>query len=187
MDIFTYIVLCSGTKRNPVGLKSNKISIMSQKITSLHIDKLKGLENLDISFEDKNVTAIFGANGCGKSTILHALACIYKGISRGAETNYFTRFFKRIGTAKWAGSHMTAHMLIDEHTKAIVYKKSADRWTPRIDKRVERDSYYIGIESCVPDIEKESVLNVTPSTLPSSPWTSISITSGSVFNEFSLK
>ena len=49
---------------------------MSQKITSLHIDKLKGLENLDISFEDKNVTAIFGANGCGKSTILHALACI---------------------------------------------------------------------------------------------------------------
>ena len=63
---------------------------MSQKITSLHIDKLKGLENLDISFEDKNVTAIFGANGCGKSTILHALACIYKGISQGAETNYFT-------------------------------------------------------------------------------------------------
>ena len=142
---------------------------MSQKITSLHIDKLKGLENLDISFEDKNVTAIFGANGCGKSTILHTLACIYKGISQGAETNYFTRFFKRIGTAKWAGSHMTAHMLIDEHTKAIVYKKSADRWTPRIDKRVERDSYYIGIESCVPDIEKESASRTSYIMTPGAP------------------
>lgn len=130
---------------------------MSNKITSLYIEKLKGLENLTISFQNKNVTAIFGENGCGKSTILHALACFYKGRTAGAETNYFTRFFKKVGTAAWAGSSMTATFEVDGNSKNIKYEKAADRWKPRIEKRYARDTYYIGIESCVPDIEKETV------------------------------
>ena len=142
---------------------------MSQRLSSLHIDRLKGLEDLEISFEDKNVTAIFGVNGCGKSTILHALACFYKGVSRGSETNYFTRFFKRVGAAAWAGSHLTANFIIDGNPTPIIYEKSADRWKPRIDKRVTRDSYYIGIDSCVPDIEKESTTRTSYSMTPGAP------------------
>ena len=125
---------------------------MSKRITNLHIEKLKGLENLNISFHDKNVTAIFGENGCGKTTVLHALACFYKGKSPGSETNYFTRFFKRVGAAAWAGSCMTATFDVGGRSKDIKYEKAADRWKPRIDKRYD---YYIGIDSCIPDIEKK--------------------------------
>ena len=142
---------------------------MSKRITSLYIAKLKGLENLTISFQDKNVTAIFGENGCGKSTILHALACFYKGNSPGSETNYFTRFFKKVGAAAWAGSSMTATFEVEGKLKDIKYEKAADRWKPRIDKRYARDTYYIGIDSCVPDIEKETVTRTSFNMLPGSP------------------
>lgn len=142
---------------------------MSKRITSLHIAKLKGLENLTISFQDKNVTAIFGENGCGKTTILHALACFYRGITAGSETNYFTRFFKRVGAAAWAGSSMTATFDVGGRPKDIKYEKAADRWKPRIDKRYARDTYYIGIDSCVPDIEKETVTRTSFNMLPGSP------------------
>lgn len=142
---------------------------MSKRITNLHIEKLKGMENLNISFQDKNVTAIFGENGCGKSTILHVLACLYKGISPGSETNYFTRFFKRVGAAAWAGSSMTATFDDGGVSKNIKYEKAADRWKPRIDKRYDRDTYYIGIDSCVPDIEKETVTRTSFNMLPGNP------------------
>lgn len=142
---------------------------MSKRITSLYIAKLKGLENLTISFQDKNVTAIFGENGCGKSTILHALACFYKGNSPGSETNYFTRFFKKVGAAAWAGSSMTATFEVEGRLKDIKYEKAADRWKPRIQKRYARDTYYIGINSCVPDIEKETVTRTSFNMLPGSP------------------
>ena len=128
-----------------------------QQINSLHIDKLKGLEDFDISFEDKNITAILGENGCGKSTILHVLACLYRGESKESETNYFTRFFKRVGGAAWAGSKMTANFKVNNSIKSIVYEKAQDRWKPRIEKRLERNTFYIGIDSCVPSIEKESI------------------------------
>ena len=37
------------------------------------------------------------------------------------------------------------------------YEKAGDRWYPRIDKRPQRDVVYIGINSCVPDIEQATV------------------------------
>ena len=142
---------------------------MSNRITQLSIEKLKGLKNLNISFEDKNVTAIFGENGSGKSTILHVLACFYQGIVPGSETNYFTRFFKRIGAAAWEGSKMTASFDLGGSSKTIVYAKNADRWTPRNTQRLKRNTYYIGINSCVPDIEKEIVTRTCFQMLPGSP------------------
>ncbi len=126
------------------------------KVLSLHIKKLKGLEGLDISFTDKNITAIMGENGCGKSTILHALACLYKGEDPNSETNYFTRFFKRINRSGWTGSYMTADFQINDSRKTVVYEKAEDRWKPRLEKRPKRNTYYIGIDSCVPSVEKES-------------------------------
>ena len=41
-----------------------------QRLKSLSITGLRGLKNLNISFEDKDVTGIFGVNGCGKTTLL---------------------------------------------------------------------------------------------------------------------
>lgn len=131
--------------------------LIQQKINSLHIEKLKGLEGFDISFEDKNITAIFGENGCGKSTVLHALACFYRAENANAETNYFTRFFKKVGGSAWAGSKMTVQFTINDIPTSIVYEKAVDRWKPRISQRPQRNTYYIGIDSCVPSIEKETV------------------------------
>lgn len=131
--------------------------VTPQRLDRVVFHQLKGLINLDISFGDKNVTGIFGVNGCGKSTILHAIACFYKASLPHAETNYFTRFFKRVDGARWVGSKMVAYMTINNHEKHIEYKKAADRWTPRIDQRPVRDTFYIGIDSCVPAIEQETI------------------------------
>ena len=54
------------------------MSISQQRIKSINIVKLKQLKNIECSFEGNNLTAILGINGCGKSTILHALACCYQ-------------------------------------------------------------------------------------------------------------
>lgn len=131
--------------------------VTPQRLDRVVFHQLKGLMNLDISFGDKNVTGIFGVNGCGKSTILHAIACFYKASSSYAETNYFTRFFKRVDGARWVGSKMVAYMTINNQEKHIEYKKAADRWTPRIDQRPVRDTFYIGIDSSVPAIEQETI------------------------------
>lgn len=45
-------------------------------LKEIRIEKLKGINNLVLKF-DKKMVALMGVNGCGKSTILHALACAY--------------------------------------------------------------------------------------------------------------
>ena len=52
---------------------------------------------------------------------------------------------------------MVAYMTINNQERHIEYKKAADRWTPRIDQRPVRDTFYIGIDSCVPAIEHETI------------------------------
>ena len=69
--------------------------------------KLKHLRDLEIDFTGRNVTGTFGVNGSGKSSILHALACFYRSLNPGSETNYFTRFFKRVNAEAWVDSAMT--------------------------------------------------------------------------------
>lgn len=130
--------------------------IIQQRLDRIYFHQLKGLVNLDISFDGNNVTGIFGVNGCGKSTILHAIACFYKASSKNVETNYFTRLFKLVDGKKWVGSKMVAYMTINNQEKKVEYKKATDRWTPRIDQRPVRDIFYIGIDSCFPSIEQET-------------------------------
>lgn len=48
-----------------------------QRLKSLSITGLRRLKNLNISFEDKEVTGIFGVNGCGKTTLLYTILCLY--------------------------------------------------------------------------------------------------------------
>ena len=84
------------------------INIINQRLDSVTFHQLKHLRDLEINFNGRNVTGIFGVNGCGKSSILHALACFYRSLNIGSESNYFTRFVKRVGTEAWENSNMTA-------------------------------------------------------------------------------
>ena len=47
-------------------------------IKKIRFHKLKRLRDVTVEFPDKGVVALMGENGSGKSTILHALSCIYK-------------------------------------------------------------------------------------------------------------
>lgn len=133
------------------------INIIDQTLDSVTIHNLKHIRDLDLDFRGNRVTGVFGVNGCGKSSILHALACFYRSlnVNAGSESNYFTRFFKRIGNEAWKDSKITAIFTIEGVQKTVVYKKGEDRWIPRMDSKPKRDTFYVGIDSCVPAIEKE--------------------------------
>ncbi|MBE7646771.1 AAA family ATPase [Tenacibaculum finnmarkense genomovar ulcerans] len=129
-----------------------------QRLKSIKIHYLKSVNELSISFEDKNVTAILGPNGNGKSTILHAIACVYKPQNIG-ENYRFSNFFLPNTDALWNDSQFEiSHSF---RKQAVVtnnirkFKKTQIRWTPRYDKRPVRDCFFIGIDKCVPMIEKE--------------------------------
>ncbi len=132
------------------------VTVTPQKIDNIYITKLKGLRNANISFGEKPITAIFGKNGSGKSTILHALACLYRPLSNKGEMNYFTRFFKRENSNYWQGSEITASFTVNGQSIKRNYGKRGNRWSPRTENRPQRDVIYMGISSCVPDIEQVS-------------------------------
>ena len=132
-----------------------------QKLKKIEFSKLKNLENLHISFEDKQITAIFGTNGSGKSTILHALACLYQPVKDSKRKDFkFPNFFIPTTLDLWNGSKFIIEyeMIngVDMLTNTKEYTKSSDRWRPRYQTRPRREVFYIGIDSCVPDMEIES-------------------------------
>ena len=131
------------------------IHIINQSLDKVTFPKLKHLRDLEMDFSGNNVTGIFGVNGCGKSSILHAIACFYRSLNNGSETNYFTRFFKRVGTEAWTDSRMTVKFTINGTAKTMIYRKGDDRWIPRAESKPQRDTYFVGINSCVPAVEKE--------------------------------
>lgn len=136
----------------------------SQQVThSLSINKLKGISSLDeVRFDEKPLTAILGPNGCGKSTILHALACCYKPAEGSDQQNWqFRDFFTPTTDSTWAGSalamvHSYRDGAIQFTNLRTEYRKNADRWSPRYANRPERYVRFIGIKSCVPQIEEET-------------------------------
>lgn len=139
--------------------QKDKASLCKSRIRKIHIERLKGLYNLEIDF-DKSLTAIMGVNGIGKSTVLHALACAFQP-DRNGDNHKFPEFFPPNTDATWKDSKFDIEMEIFEEggnkIKGEKYKKQYDRWTPRYKKRPVRNVYYIGISTCVPDIEKEKL------------------------------
>ncbi len=137
------------------------------QIQSVYFEKLKGLHDVRIKFE-KPLTAIMGVNGAGKTTIIHALACIYQpdkdsqGQSNQGEDHHFPEFFVPNTDALWEGSKF--HVLNKTETKtgewktlnSRVYSKTFDRWAPPYSSRPKRNVYYIGIDTCLPEIEKKT-------------------------------
>ncbi|MBQ4283705.1 MAG: DNA cytosine methyltransferase [Lachnospira sp.] len=140
-------------KRTP---KHEKVLFPKQRITNIHIDELKGLRNLDIPI-NKNLTAIMGVNGSGKSTILHALACIYEPYSEMGNNYKFSFFFTPNPDSSWKNSKLSITYYDENAQKEVVrvYKKESDRWSPRYAKRPIRDVIFVGIDTCIPEIEIE--------------------------------
>lgn len=136
-----------------------------QSLKSLSIKGLRGLKDLSISFEDKEVTGIFGVNGCGKTSLLYTILCLYNQENPNTQFNFGT-FFKKCNDGEFDHTEITANVFyrIGKNTRElpIIYKKSAgsDRWTPKVTGRPERKVYFIGISTCVPSIENEKEATV---------------------------
>lgn len=135
------------------------------RLVSASFTKLKGLSNVNLTFSD-SLTAIMGVNGVGKTTVIHALACAFQPDANGhGEDHRFPFFFVPNTDALWNGSEFSLELENeDSHgNRNIVprrrYSKNADRWSPRYNNRPKRNVYYIGIETCLPEIEKASQTN----------------------------
>ena len=139
-----------------------------QRLKSLSITGLRRLKNLEISFEGKDVTGIFGVNGCGKTTLLYVLLCLYNQKNSVSQFN-FGNFFKKCSPNEFDDTEIIADVSYrigqDIHDTNVTYKKSAgsDRWTPKTSRRPESKVYFLGISSSVPSIEneKENTVNYT--------------------------
>ena len=75
--------------------------VIPQSLDKVFFTQLKGLHNVEISFTDNPITAIFGVNGCGKSTIV-SLICkdlTYRIIlkhSFAIQGKQLLKFFKKL-------------------------------------------------------------------------------------------
>jgi len=126
---------------------------------NLSIERLKGIRALDeISFEDKPLTGIFGPNCIGKSTILQALAAAYSP-PNGCTAADFSQFFPQLADDAWNGTKFNLNHTFKtgdvEATGTIEYRKGVvtTRWKPLINKRPQRHVTFVGLKSCLPDLE----------------------------------
>jgi len=133
------------------------VHMIKNRIESIYFQELKGLRDVNITF-NKPLTAIMGVNGSGKSTVLHALSCIFKPESQGS--NYkFSYFFTPNPDTTWVNSKLkVSYSLMSESGNWELqpireYKKDIDRWSPRYENRPARDTFYFGIGECIPEIE----------------------------------
>ncbi|WP_288071076.1 ATP-dependent nuclease [Adlercreutzia caecimuris] len=128
------------------------------KLKEVYFKQLKGLRDVTLTF-DGRLTAIMGVNGVGKSTVVHALACLFR--PSGTGTNYrFSDFFIPNTDSLWSGSELIARYQIEDREGGREvekrYAKDWDRWSPRYNNRPSRDVHYLGIDTCIPEIEKKN-------------------------------
>ena len=79
------------------------------KIVKAEFIKLKRLKDLTIEFPERGVVALMGENGIGKSTVLHALACVYRPhehlqVKKFDEGSWWTDWFVPHTGNYWDGS-----------------------------------------------------------------------------------
>lgn len=133
-----------------------------QILKSVYFKQLKCLNDVTIHFSD-TLTAIMGVNGSGKTTVIHALACVYQPDDGGKGENHkFPEFFVPNTDSLWKGSELYVVNEIEGRNGQRVilpskrYGKGFDRWSPRYENRPKRNIYYIGIDTCLPEIEKST-------------------------------
>lgn len=119
---------------------------------------------MTFSLEGHDVTGIFGPNGCGKSTILHTLLCLYKPKNPGQQNFRYSNFFISVDGHKWIGSKFTYEgSFSEEGTRKpfsrTIHKKE-NRWLKDYSRRPDRDVFFIGINTCLPDVENEKAESI---------------------------
>lgn len=137
-----------------------------QKLLKIRYENLKNLKKMTISFEGNAVTGIFGPNGCGKTTILHSLLCMYQPKTPGVGENHpFKEFFKTDNQFSYIGSKMTLFYESQANGSHVVtqgdkaFHKRSDHWIHSYNERPDRDVFYLGVGSSVPNIETEKNKN----------------------------
>lgn len=130
-----------------------------QFLKRVHYYQLKNLVDLDLNFEGKEITGIFGPNGYGKSTILHSLLCLYQA-QKGSVDHRFSEFFKTDAVFNYVGSRIEMFYEFEDETHAVqskskLFNKKSDHWIHSYSERPQRPAFFIGIDSCVPSIEVE--------------------------------
>jgi energy-coupling factor transporter ATP-binding protein EcfA2 len=137
--------------------------IAQQVLKCIKIESFKGMRDVSIDFTSNALTAILGPNGVGKSTVLHALACINNPVTSPYETvnHKLSEFFTPTSHSIWNGSSFIVYQdyrngqdtFIDHQTH---FRKVQTRWAPRYVTRLPRYVSFIGIRTCVPMIESET-------------------------------
>lgn len=143
-------------------MKNRYNSIKTSYIDSINIENLKGVKKMQMSFS-KGLTCIIGENGVGKTTILHALSCVYTNKNKSGYA--FSSFFTPYSGQNWDNSvfevsYSVTHFDHKNEEITIKYKKTPRRWLPRSEGKLKRNTIYIGLSTCVPAIEQESQRSV---------------------------
>lgn len=129
-----------------------------QKLTGLDVVRLKSLQDVSLDFSHSPLTAIMGSNCCGKTTVLHAIACAFRPLGTNDPDYQFPLFFRPNSDALWKESDFTVRYSerigANKHPDLSQnYKKLSDRWTPRYYRRPARYTRFVSIGESVPDIE----------------------------------
>ncbi|MBD2505511.1 ATP-dependent nuclease [Anabaena azotica] len=131
----------------------------SQIIHEISIKKLKNISQVSINLEGSPLISLMGVNGCGKSTILYALCCVYKPLRKEDENYKFSRFFPPHNHFNWTGSYLSINYSFSDDTHkyfhAIKDYSKKDRWVI-YERRPERYVKFVEIKTCVPVIESEN-------------------------------
>ena len=161
------------------------------RLRSVHFTKLKGLNNLLIEFpSNRRLHALMGPNGCGKSTVLHALACVNSPMANTDKDYKFCLFFTPTSNNLW--KHSSFEIKQDFYERGVLvldrpmeFHKGEGRWMPHYDRRTKRYISYIGVNGSVPKIELEkqhSRINFATSILTGDEWDKIKNFAGIVLN-----
>jgi ABC-type cobalamin/Fe3+-siderophores transport system ATPase subunit len=138
----------------------------SQSLKSIQVKKLKSIVNMEkIDFTLKRVTCLMGVNGSGKSSVLHALASSYKQEREyeNDETDvfYIGYWLRKTKVDNWYDTKFeisyTYKIAASEYSKTEIFSKESkeQRWKPIYVRRESRPVFFIGIDSCVPLIERD--------------------------------
>jgi len=131
-------------------------TVVSYSIERLKIDQLKNIRDFEFDLSGHRITGILGVNGIGKSTILHALACVYRPHDTASvEYNRLSDFFKTNPHANWQGSKFEVDIRSFElhankppsvDLKTVRYYKDSQKWSPKYVNRPKNESLFIGLE-----------------------------------------
>lgn len=131
--------------------------ISDHRLNSINIRKLKSIEKVMLEFKPYGMTAIMGMNASGKTTVLHALACVYDSDSADHSAYRFPQFFRPNTDALWAGSEFEVSIAYKdkgaEKSEIKRFEKREDSWVPKQAKKLKRYVRFLGIGESVPDLE----------------------------------